>query len=133
MGRVGLAGTAVVATLRVYLMLAAVSLVGGMFWSLDSAPRAATMQGLVAGWYPRLIGERDGRSCPSYPVCSLYARQAVMRHGLLLGSWIALDRLIHEGGDLVRGPFVRVRGERRLYDPLARNTFWLGDGYEHRH
>ena len=75
--------------------------------------------------YQQLIGDLDGRSCPAYPVCSLYARQALSEHGWLVGSWLMLDRLIHEAGDLKHGPRIVFEGERRLYDPLSRNDFWL--------
>ncbi|RME86296.1 MAG: membrane protein insertion efficiency factor YidD, partial [Zetaproteobacteria bacterium] len=75
--------------------------------------------------YQHWIGRVDGRSCPSYPVCSAYAREAIRRYGLLWGSLLMLDRLIHEAGDLRRGPRIVVNGEVRLHDPLARNAFWL--------
>ena len=56
---------------------------------------------------------------------SLYAVQAVEKYGLLTGSWLMLDRLMHESDDLQRGPWVVYEGVVRLYDPLARNAFWL--------
>lgn len=79
-------------------------------------------------FYQKAIGSLDGRSCPSYPICSAYAAQALQKHGILIGGWAILDRLIHEGGDLEAGPWVSVNGELRLYDPLERNDFWLEDG-----
>jgi len=78
--------------------------------------------------YEQLLGPHDGRSCPSWPVCSLYARQAFGAHGLLIGSWLMLDRLIHESDDVRRGPWVLAADGKRLYDPLARNDFWLRSG-----
>jgi len=41
--------------------------------------------------------------CRFYPTCSEYARQAVLRHGLLRGGWLALKRIAkcgpwHPGG-----------------------------------
>ena len=33
-------------------------------------------------------------ACRFYPSCSNYALQAVMEHGILTGSWLALRRLI---------------------------------------
>jgi len=76
-------------------------------------------------FYQHIIGPLDGKTCPSWPACSLYARQAITRHGLLVGSWLALDRLIHEGDDLRHAMRVRVDGGIRSWDPLARNDFWL--------
>jgi len=75
--------------------------------------------------YQRWLGHLDGRPCPSYPVCSLYAKQALDMHGPLLGSWLMLDRLIHEADDVRRGPWVMAVDGQRLYDPLNRNDFWL--------
>ncbi|RMH61011.1 MAG: membrane protein insertion efficiency factor YidD [Zetaproteobacteria bacterium] len=120
-----------VKALKGYALLAAASLLAVTCWQERDMPWPLSMRGLVANGYMMLIGTRDGRPCASYPVCSDYARQAIMRYGLLLGSWIALDRLIHEGGDLAQGPYVLVRGRKRLYDPLVRNTFWLEDEHEH--
>jgi len=96
----------------------------GQAWGALGWP-AATPAAFPLVFYQQAIGRLDGRACPSYPVCSRYARQAVARHGWLLGSWLALDRLIHESDDLHRGPWVRDADGRRLYDPLWRNDFWL--------
>jgi len=96
------------------------SLVWGRFGLPAETPTAFPMH-----FYQHIIGPLDGKSCPSYPVCSLYVRQAAAKHGLLVGSWLALDRLIHEGDDLRHPRWVRVDGEIRSYDPLSRNDFWL--------
>ena len=86
-------------------------------------------QGFIIQFYQHVLGDVDGRSCPSYPVCSVYGREALDMHGWLLGSWLAMDRLIHEGDDLKNDSFgehmIVFEGERRLYDPLSRNDFWL--------
>ena len=110
--------------LRIYAALAVASLVLSLFWkSLDLPP--VTPQGFGIGFYQHVLGHLDGRACPAYPVCSAYAREAIGKHGPLVGSWLMLDRLIHETGDLSLGPWVVWKGEKRLYDPLKRNDFWL--------
>jgi len=109
---------------RRYLALALASGMAAWAWGAWHLP-ATTPRSWPMVFYQHVIGPLDGRGCPSYPVCSAYARQALARHGLGLGSWLVLDRLIHEGGDLRRGPWVVVDGRRRLYDPLARNDAWL--------
>lgn len=35
-----------------------------------------------------------GGACRYWPSCSVYAEQAVHRHGALRGSWLALRRLL---------------------------------------
>lgn len=107
------------------LALGALLLAGG--WQV-SGLRTSEPAAFAGDFYAQMIGELDGRSCPSWPVCSLYGRQAVDRHGLLVGSWLMLDRLIHEVDDVRRGPWIRWAGESRLYDPLQRNDFWLRAG-----
>ncbi len=111
--------------LTVYMTLAASSLLMSLVWVRLGLP-AEIPAAFPMRFYQHVMGRVDGKSCPSYPVCSLYARQAVARHGLLVGSWLALDRLIHEGGDLKHAIWVRVDGQVRSYDPLSRNDFWLG-------
>jgi putative component of membrane protein insertase Oxa1/YidC/SpoIIIJ protein YidD len=63
--------------------------------------------------------------CPMYPSCSEYSRQAVERHGFILGWIMAMDRLLRCGRDeLRRGPSVLVDGEWKFYDPLSANDDW---------
>jgi len=107
-----------------YALLAVLAWLGSLLWSaLHPKPIAPALVPLAA--WQLLLGRIDGRSCPSYPVCSAYAAEAIERHGLLLGSWLAIDRLIHESGDWQSGPRIVVDGELRIHDPLQRNDFWL--------
>jgi len=116
--------------LRLYVWLAGASLGAALLWQSVALP-ASSPQSYVIHFYQHMLGQMDGRACPSYPVCSVYARQAINQHGLLLGSWLALDRLIHENNDLQHGPWRVFEGEKRLYDPLWRNDFWIrGDSDE---
>ncbi|MBL4775140.1 MAG: membrane protein insertion efficiency factor YidD [Mariprofundus sp.] len=110
--------------LKAYLCLAVASLLFTGLWQTLELPRT-TSQTFPSTFYQHIIGSNDGRSCPSYPVCSQYAAQAIDRYGLLLGSWLTLDRLIHEADDLQLGPWLIFGTETRLHDPLERNAFWL--------
>lgn len=63
--------------------------------------------------------------CPMYPSCSQYSRQAVMKHGIVLGWAMAMDRLLRCGRDeLRRAPKILVHGEWKFYDPLSANDNW---------
>jgi len=107
-----------------YGMLALCSLMLAGLWHAMSVP-AGRPQDFALAFYQHVLGHLDGRSCPSYPVCSVYARESIAKHGPVLGSWLAIDRLIHEAGDVHGKSIIVVRGEKRFYDPLARNDFWL--------
>jgi putative membrane protein insertion efficiency factor len=44
-------------------------------------------------FYKRAISPWLPRACRYEPTCSVYAREAIERHGLARGSWLALRRL----------------------------------------
>ena len=53
--------------------------------------------------YQWLISPWLGNHCRFYPSCSEYAREAIERHGVMRGVWLALRRLLrchpwHPGG-----------------------------------
>jgi len=110
------------------LLMATASLALALLWRSWPLP-ASTPSAWPLRFYQHVLGHLDGRDCPSYPVCSTYAGQAVARHGLWLGGMLIIDRLIHEADDLQRGPWIVVDGRTRLYDPLVRNDFWLEGEY----
>jgi putative component of membrane protein insertase Oxa1/YidC/SpoIIIJ protein YidD len=126
MAGISLAGKTVVINkgLRIYLTLALSAFILALGWKSFAMP-TTTPHMFGIHFYQHVVGNMDGRSCPAYPVCSLYTRQALEKHGWLVGSWLALDRLIHEADDLQSGPWIAFEGETRLYDPLSRNDFWL--------
>lgn len=87
---------------------------------------------LPLSFYAEILSRVDGDRCPSQPSCSLYARQAIDRHGAVLGFWMTVDRLIHERTEIVRGArqgrVVRLKdGRARVLDTLEANDFWLHD------
>lgn len=53
--------------------------------------------------YRLLLSPFFGTQCRFYPTCSSYAREAIEVHGPLLGTWLAVKRIVkcgpwHRGG-----------------------------------
>lgn len=71
-----------------------------------------------------LSAVRSG-SCPMYPSCSEYSRQAIGKHGHTLGWLMTVDRLLRCGRDETRlAPKIRIDGQLKTFDPLENNDFW---------
>ncbi|MBI3695900.1 MAG: membrane protein insertion efficiency factor YidD [Acidobacteria bacterium] len=48
----------------------------------------------VLAFYKRMVSPLLPASCRFYPSCSDYAREAVERHGVRRGVWLAVARLL---------------------------------------
>jgi len=114
--------------LKIYACLSLASFCVGLILTATPSRSGVTALQAPLYLYQPTAGHLDGRPCPSFPVCSLYAKQALTLHGPLLGSWLVLDRLIHEADDVRRGPWTLAVDGKRLYDPLSRNDFWFTSG-----
>ena len=80
--------------------------------------------GIYRGPLNHLASVRRG-VCPMHPSCSEYSRQAVAKHGFVVGWTMAMDRLLRCGRDeLKRAPTILVHGEWKFYDPLVANDNW---------
>lgn len=76
-------------------------------------------------FYQDHISPIDGARCPMHPTCSEYARQAMEKHGPVLGWIMACDRLVRCGRDEVRlSKKIRGRTETKVFDPVENNDFW---------
>ena len=75
-------------------------------------------------FYQRFLGPHWGRRCSYYPSCSNYALLAIRKHGVLVGSIMAFDRLQHESNEARYSPLIQTGGEIRVYDPLENNDYW---------
>ncbi len=64
---------------------------------------AARAAAALLAFYKRFLSPLLPAACRFHPTCSEYAREAILRHGLLRGAGLALRRLgrchpWHEGG-----------------------------------
>jgi putative membrane protein insertion efficiency factor len=73
---------------------------------------ALTVVGLLRLWQV-LVSPVYGQTCRFYPSCTAYAVQAVDRHGLVRGGWLAVRRLARchpwNPGGVDHVPAARVR------------------------
>jgi hypothetical protein len=75
-------------------------------------------------FFQRVISPVDGARSNMYPTGSDYARQAIKKHGALLGIVLTTERLMHEGNEGQRAPRIRKYGLWRIYDPVDANDWW---------
>ncbi len=58
---------------------------------------------LLIRFYQRWVSPLKGPTCRFHPTCSHYAYEAIARHGVLAGGWLATRRILrchpfHPGG-----------------------------------
>lgn len=79
---------------------------------------------LLITFFQEIISPVDGATCDFYPTCSAYAKQALKKHGLLLGLAMASERITRDhaphGYELIH-----KFGRDYLYDPVEHNDFWF--------
>ena len=79
-------------------------------------------------FYVRGITQIDGARCEHRPTCSRYAYEAVVKHGFVVGTMLAVDRLMRSDRSSVlrRLPTHSIQDRTMFYDdPLERNDFFL--------
>ena len=66
----------------------------------------------------------DGATCEFYPTCSAYGKDALKKHGLVIGLAMANERVNRyhspEGYEIIY-KFDRYY----IYDPVENNDFWF--------
>ncbi len=75
--------------------------------------------------FQKYISPVDGQRCAMYPTCSSYSLQAIRKHGPLIGVFLTVDRLYHEGDPIEQQHPINKWGYLRFYDPLENNDWWL--------
>ena len=67
-------------------------------------------------FYQLVISPLLPPACRFYPTCSAYAMEAILRHGLVRGSWLTLKRLArcHPWGGSGYDPVPQVQQTRRV-------------------
>lgn len=76
-------------------------------------------------FYRVVLNPAFSTGCPSHPSCSEYASQAIVRFGLIAGTVLALERLIHESSEIELGRMIITDAGPKIFDPLDANTCWL--------
>jgi hypothetical protein len=91
-------------------------------------PTTPAYPGVVLDVYLRFfqgaISPVDGARSNMYPTGSAYARDAIQKHGALLGLVLTIERLMHEGNEGISAPRIRKYGLWRIYDPVEANDWW---------
>ena len=76
--------------------------------------------------WAELLTRIDGRRCAHRPSCSRFAHRAIRRHGIPLGVWMALSRLMRgaQSSSIRRLVPVAAPGGVYLIDRIEDYTFW---------
>lgn len=75
-------------------------------------------------FFQQVISPVDGARSQMYPTGSAYAREAIKKHGALLGTLLTAERLMHEGNEAQVAASIRKYGLWRVYDPVEANDWW---------
>jgi uncharacterized protein len=75
-------------------------------------------------FFQRVISPVDGTRSNMSPTGSSYARQAIKKHGALIGLVLTTERLMHEGNEDQVSPRIRKYGLWRVHDPVEANDWW---------
>ncbi len=82
-------------------------------------------------FYQKHISAIDGNRCPMTPSCSEYAKNAMKKHGPILGWIMACDRLVRCGrSEKSIAPLVKTQDGYRYLDPVEHNDFWWFSPHE---
>jgi putative membrane protein insertion efficiency factor len=85
---------------------------------LSDSTSELEMAGLAAiRLYQVVLSSQDGPRCMFHPSCSEYAKQALARHGAIVGSLMAADRYMRCNG-MDRDLYPNDPDSKKLLDPV---------------
>jgi len=92
----------------------------------ESRDRARGPSGWLMVLYRDYLSQVDGvRTCRFEPTCGAYCREAIRRHGPLLGWIMGCERAIRYHDDTISYRLTIIGGELRMLDPVSDNDFWF--------
>lgn len=85
----------------------------------------ASADNLIIKFYQDHISAVDGDRCQMHPSCSVYANNAINKHGFFIGWMMACDRLVRCGRDEKKISATIVRDSQHyIFDTVESNDFW---------
>ena len=85
---------------------------------------AASPGMMLISFFQTVVSPVDGATCTFYPTCSDYARQALKKHGLIIGLTMASERLCRDHTFDGYQTIIKYGGYYS-YDPVENNDFWF--------
>lgn len=90
----------------------------------DDVPFSALPVFFLIRVYQFTASPEASRGCPSYPSCSKYMQVCLAQYGFPTGLLLGMERLIHEGDEILFGTQIYYEDRYLVYDPPSNNTFW---------
>jgi putative component of membrane protein insertase Oxa1/YidC/SpoIIIJ protein YidD len=90
--------------------------------------RESNIMELGYRFYSNHLTKVDGPRCEHRPTCSRYARDAMRKHGSVVGSWLTVDRLLrtNSSSSLRTLPVIKYyEGRPYFADPVDENDFFF--------
>lgn len=90
--------------------------------------RESNIMELGYRFYSNHLTKVDGPRCEHRPTCSRYARDAMRKHGSVVGSWLTIDRLLrtNSSSSLRTLPVIKYyEGRPYFADPVDENDFFF--------